>query len=414
MDSGDIKIIDFDFFTEIREAPIELLGLSKSLKYDRIILKIYFYKGFIMIVTQCEKIENHYRIILDETPFFPEGGGQKGDDGTINGIKVSDVQKIDGKIVHFTEEPINVGAEAECDVDLEKRFDKAQNHTGEHIVCGIAHNLYGYENVGFHLDNEKVTFDLSGKLTDDEMKKLELLANKVVWQNKRIIIHNPTPEELPNFTYRSKLELTEDVRIVEIEGVDFCACCAPHVERTGEVGVIKFLNWFPHRGGMRIEMVCGERAFRDYDALHGMNAMIMKELSASRTETASKVHEICEINGALKAELSQLRREKALSEMTVQETEKAAFTFAEGADYELLRECINKMKECTGKICFAFSENDDGVIYTIYSGERDIMPVARAFNAEFSGRGGGRDGFAQGRVNVSKEILVAKSDKFVV
>ena len=201
--------------------------------------------------------------VLDKTAFFPEGGGQTSDTGYIDGVKVNDVQIKDGVIYHYLESDIEVGKTVECKLLWDERFRKMQNHSGEHIISGIVHSLYGFDNVGFHLSKAEMTMDFDGVLTREDLLKIEKLANAAVWQNVKFNCYYP--ESLENLEYRSKLDLTEDVRIVEIEGYDRCACCAPHVNTSAEIGVIKILDFCKLRGGVRLFVKCGSDALDDYN-----------------------------------------------------------------------------------------------------------------------------------------------------
>lgn len=230
--------------------------------------KLYYHdshsREFTATVLSCEEKVNAkgkkegYRVVLDRTLFFPEGGGQFGDRGWIDGMKVTDTQEKNGVIYHETEAPIAVGAEVKGELDYKERFSRMQQHTGEHMLSGIIHRLYGYDNVGFHLGAAETTMDFNGELTPEQVREVENLANQAVWDNIPVEILYPTKEELASMDYRSKIEIEGQVRIVRIEDVDMCACCAPHVSRTGEVGMIKVISCDRHRGGCRMTIQCGD------------------------------------------------------------------------------------------------------------------------------------------------------------
>ena len=216
-------------------------------------------------VIACEKREGGYAIELNRTAFFPEGGGQYADPGTLAGLKVLDVQIEDGRILHMTDEPLTVGSTIKGILDAEERFVRMQNHSGEHILCGIAHARWGAENVGFHLGDREMTMDLDIPLTEEQLAELELAGNRAVWANAAITAEYPDEKALADLPYRSKLDLTDNVRIVTIEGVDACACCAPHVKRPGEIGAIKIVSAIHHKGGMRLWVLCGAWAICLFD-----------------------------------------------------------------------------------------------------------------------------------------------------
>ena len=208
-----------------------------------------YIKTFDAVVLSCEEKDGAYFIVLNQTSFFPEGGGQYADKGTIGEATVLDVQIKDEIITHKIDKPINVGESVTCKIDWDTRFSRMQHHTGEHIVSGVIHNIYGYNNVGFHLNDHIVTLDTDGPLNEQDIAKIELEVNKVIYANKKINVIYPSASELSNYDYRSKLDITENVRLVEIEGVDLCACCAPHVAQTGEIGIIKIISFIPYKKG---------------------------------------------------------------------------------------------------------------------------------------------------------------------
>ena len=242
-------------------------------------------------VMSCEWNEkkNCYEVILDQTVFFPEGGGQYADTGILGTAKVLDVQEKEGQIIHYTDQPLDAGTEVEGRIDYPERFSQMQQHTGEHIVSGIVHRTFGYDNVGFHLGQELVTMDFNGTFTEEELQNVELEANEAVVKNLPILITYPSREELEQLEYRSKKELTGQVRIVEIPGYDVCACCAPHVKLTGEVGIIRLIDAIKYKGGTRVTMVCGFRALKDYRMKESNIREISRMLSAKPEESAQAV-----------------------------------------------------------------------------------------------------------------------------
>ena len=209
-------------------------------------------RDFTAKVLSCAGMNGKYELVLDKTAFFPGGGGQAPDSGKIGGARITDVFERGGDVVHIADAAVPEGQEVSCGIDWETRFRRMQNHSGEHIVSGIVHRLFGYDNVGFHMGDHTVTLDFSGELSPDDVQRIETLANLAVYQNLPVTTAFHTPDELSSLSYRSKLEFTGAVRLVTIPGVDCCACCAPHVEYTGEIGIIKILDAQRHRGGMRL------------------------------------------------------------------------------------------------------------------------------------------------------------------
>ncbi len=360
---------------------------------------IYSYtKEFFATVISCEEKDGAYFVVLDQTAFAPEGGGQGADTGKIEDANVLDVQIKDDIVHHKTDKPFKIGARVFCEIDWDKRFLRMQNHSAEHLVSGIIHNLYGYNNVGFHLSDSLVTLDCDGHLTEEDIRKIELEANKAIYANKKINILFPSADELVNYDYRSKLDITENVRLVEIEDYDLCACCAPHVATTGEIGVIKILNFIPYKKGTRMEMVAGLLAFNDYWGLHNSTKSIMNLLSAKRTEIVDSVERVYNELNTLKYENKKLSAELALSQMKKHPINDGVCVFVKNASYDELRNCSNTLID-EFAYCYAFSNTDENnYIYTVASKENTVREKVQELNKKFNGKGGGRDFYAQGKI----------------
>lgn len=367
------------------------------------------------VLACCEAKNNCYEIILDSTAFFPEGGGQKSDVGMIGAAKVYDVQIVDDEIIHYAGSGVAVGEKLHCSIDWKLRFSRMQNHSAEHILCGLIHNRFGYDNSGFHIDGDEVTFDMNGPMTGEEIAEIELLANKVVYENVPIIISFPAPEELANLSYRSKLDLTEGVRLVTIEGYDVCACCAPHVARTGDIGVIKIIDSFPHRGGVRFVMKAGESALADYIMLDSNAKRSMAVLSAKRCETAEFTAELSRKNRELatcvvelKNEITRLYTQKAIAKLnSLSEEEPALLIFTEGLDEVQMRNIINECTLRTNRIVGGFMGNDEEgyrfIISRNKAGEGIALPaLAKKMREEINAQGGGSDLMIQGKIALSQ------------
>lgn len=360
---------------------------------------IYHYiKEFFAFVVSCEEKDGTYIVVLDQTAFAPEGGGQGADKGKIEDANVLDVQIIDNIVYHKVDKPLPVGRRVYCEIDWNTRFLRMQNHSAEHLVSGIIHKKYGYNNVGFHLGDSVVTLDCDGPLTEDDIRNIEIEANKGIYANKKINVLFPLPEELANYDYRSKLDITENVRLVEIEDYDLCACCAPHVASTGEIGVIKIISFIPYKKGTRMEMVAGLLAFKDYANLHNSNKSIMNLLSAKRTETAEVVERVYNELNSVKYENKKLSARLALSQMEKHPITDGVCIFVNNASYEELRNCSNTLIDDYA-YCYAFSNTDgDNYIYTVASKENVVREKVQQLNKAFNGKGGGRDFFAQGKI----------------
>lgn len=360
-------------------------------------------KEFCATVLSCEKTDKGYDVILDQTAFFPEGGGQSADGGTIDGIKVIDAQEKDGTIIHTLEEPVEKGKTVNCSLDWELRFSRMQSHSGEHIVSGIVHSMFGYSNVGFHMSDSLMTVTFDGVLSLDDIAKVEIESNRAIYQNIEIKAINPTKEELEKLEFRSKIELGDDARIVIIGDVDSCACCAPHVLRTGEIGLIKIINSYAYKQGTRIEMLAGSQALYDYMALNSANKELMALLSASRDRVNEAVIKQNEQLVALRTQNAQMSKELALLKINPIEVGERLYAIAENLSFDELRYCSNSLLDKGIKTCVLLSQNSDGVAYVVSSKTEDVRAIVKELNEKFQGKGGGKPDYAQGKLSSATE-----------
>lgn len=355
-------------------------------------------------VIACVAKENGYSVVLDKTAFFPEGGGQAGDTGFLNEVRVFDTHEKNGNVYHYTEKELEVGSTVHGKIDWQRRFGFMQNHSGEHIVSGIINKLLGLNNVGFHLGDDAVTIDFDGEISADKLSEIEYLANTAVFENRNIHTYFPTSGELQNINYRSKLNLTENVRIVDIEGYDVCACCAPHVKKTGEIGIIKLLDTMRHRGGIRINMICGYKALEDYNAKYSNISAISALLSAKQNETAAAVERVKNEMSEMKLLIAGLRREvTAYKAANIEKTDGNLCIFEQAMENADLRELVNAaMSKCNG-VCAAFTGDDKhGYNYVIGSNNMDLRKSTKEINAAINGRGGGQPAMIQGSCKASR------------
>ncbi len=363
-------------------------------------------KNFAATVLDCAEGKNGFEIILDRTAFFPEGGGQNADTGFLGGVEVTDVHEKDGRVIHYTNKPLTVGDTVSGEINWDQRFRRMQLHSGEHVVSGIIYKLYGYENVGFHMNGFEATFDAGGELDEDQVRMIECMANQVVWENVPVRATFPESEVLKELRYRSKLDLTENVRIVEIEGYDRCACCAPHVNFTGEIGQIRLLTHMRHRGGTRMTMVCGENALQDSVDKYNTVAAISASLSVKHHQAAEAVEKLKEEAAQAKYELAQLRKAQALKQLEgLEQTDGNLCFFAEDLDTDSLRALVNGAMPFCGGIAAAFSKTEKGWNYIMGSNSTDLRAKAKEINAAISGKGGGSSAMIQGSCTAGvKEI----------
>ena len=367
----------------------------------RVTERLYYFDGhlsrFEARVLSCEAEKDGYAVKLDRTAFFPGGGGQEADEGVIAGQKLLALREEGEDIVHVVEKPLEPGAAVTGELDWPLRFRRMQGHSGEHILSGTVHRLFGYDNVGFHMGAADMTIDFSGELDRDDLRRVELEANRAVWRNVPIRTLLPGPDELAHMEYRSKKELTGQVRIVEIEGVDRCACCAPHAASTGEVGCIKVIDSMRHRGGTRLTLICGEQALLDYQLLHENNARVSAALSAKRQETGAAIERYAAEQEERKAEVTKLKRELLrLKSAELRPTEGCICIFEEDMDLITLRELVNAGSELSGKLCAGFAGRDGDYKYIIGSRTKPLRAMAKEINSAIDGRGGGSDSMLQG------------------
>lgn len=366
-----------------------------------------YMKTFTATVLSCEQSGEDYKVVLDRTAFFPEGGGQSGDIGMLNEIQVFDTKEREGLIYHYTKAPLSEGTKVDGVLDWEERFVRMQQHSGEHIVSGLVNKLYGYDNVGFHLGKEDVTMDFNGVITKEQMKEIEYLANEAVFKNIDIQTICPSEEELKKMTYRSKIEIDGQVRIIKIEGYDCCACCAPHMRKTGEIGLIKLTNLQNYKGGVRISMLSGFRALADYSEKETSVKNIAVSFSAKEHEVCDAVEHLKEEKLSLKQEIAKLQMQLlSYKAKDIPEGEKAVCLMERNLSGNEPRELVNLVLERSAGICAVFAGDDEnGYRYVIGSKTVDTREAAKLMNEKFHGRGGGKPEMVQGSVTGNGEEI---------
>ncbi len=359
---------------------------------------------FTATVVSCEPAEDgkQHRILLDATAFFPEEGGQSADKGTLNDLTVFDVQIQNDLIYHYVAEPLTAGSTVTGHVDWEQRFDFMQQHSGEHIVSGLVHNRFGYNNVGFHLSCNEVTLDFNGELTPEQLREIELRANEIIYQNLPVEISYPSKEELSTLSYRSKIEIEGQVRIVTIPGVDICACCAPHVATTGAIGMIKIVGCQSHRGGVRLTILCGKRALADYNKKQDSVTAVSVALSAKQDLIAEAVQKLKEdilrqqerIN-TLQAQLLEL----SVSTLPAPSEQENAILFVDRMDTIAIRNTVNQLVERYNGYCGVFSGDEEtGYSFIVGSKTKDCKELAQTLRNELGAKCGGNTPMIQGSV----------------
>ncbi|MCD8105706.1 MAG: DHHA1 domain-containing protein [Lachnospiraceae bacterium] len=447
-----------------------------------------YIKEFTATVLDCREGKKGFEMVLSATTFYPEGGGQPYDTGILQSMEetaftkedpaaaelaeigsetgiaatglvgtgsinkeqagmsvaagsmlrsvhVLEVHEKNGELIHYTDAPLATGTTVHGKIDWARRFDLMQQHSGEHIVSGLVHTAYGYDNVGFHMGSDVITIDFNGELDMAALLEIEARANEVIWQNQETHIFYPSAEELKELPYRSKKELTGEVRIVEfpvktplISGTpgksspaaadiditqlpyyaDLCACCGLHVARAGEIGMVKLLSVVKFREGVRVEMISGKRVLDYLNLVNEQNHQISVLLSAKPAHTAEAVKRSMDENFRLKGRVMALE-EKLFSE----EAERLAgagdvLLFEKDMDSEGVRKLAVAVMETCGGRCAVFSDNGDGTFkYAVGEKDGDLRAFVKEMNQALNGRGGGKPFFAQGSVKADAGAIRA-------
>lgn len=359
-------------------------------------------------VLECTEDKQGYKVVLDRTLFYPEGGGQPADMGTLGGVNVLDVHEKNDIITHTTDKPLEVGAEVEGEIDWERRFDLMQNHSGEHILSGVICGKYGCDNVGFHMGKEIITIDLNTKIPDADLPWLEEKANEAIWTNAPVGIRYPSKEELDALEYRSKKELEGQVRIVNVGEYDCCACCGTHVKLAGEIGQIKIIGAQNYKGGTRLELLCGKRALQDYRKKNDVANEAGRLLSVPGVKADSAVKNLLAERDELIQTLNQLKwkyfTQKA--EQVAEGTENILF-FGDGLNSKDMTHFADLLLKKGAKRTAVFSKNGEGFAFVLLSTEKDARTFADEMKEPFGCKGGGKPDAVQGRVGADKKELMA-------
>ena len=363
-------------------------------------IKLYYQDAFLRrfdaAVLDCVPDKKRWLVTLDRTAFYPEGGGQGADQGTLGGVNVLDVHEKDGVIYHTCDGPLTAGETVAGQIDWDRRFDHMQQHSGEHIVSGMLCSTYHCDNTGFHMGADTVTIDYNADIPWEGVLEIERRANRYIWENHPIVIRYPEPAELAALPYRSKKALEGPVRITEFPGADMCACCGTHVETSGQVGLAKFIGWQKFRDGVRLEVLFGQRAL-DYLALNWQqNSAIGRELSVKPDATHAAVTRLKEELSAVKQRCDALETEHFASLAAQYDGAGNVLLVQPPMESDAARRlCDMTAARCGGR-CAVFAGQDGAYKYAVIHPGADIRELIKTMNAALNGRGGGRDGFAQG------------------
>ena len=365
-------------------------------------------RTFAAEVISCEQAEKGFEVILNATAFYPEGGGQACDLGTLGGANVLDVRERGEEIIHLCDRALEVGALVQGTIDWDRRFDLMQQHSGEHMVSGVIHRRWGYHNVGFHMGSEVITIDFDGVIPAEELPSIEAEVNTGIWADLPIRCWYPDKEELATVGYRTKKQLPWPVRIVEVPEFDKCACCGTHVQRTGEIGLVKLFTSIGCRGGSRMEMACGQRALSLLNQAFDQNRQVSQAFSAQITETGAAARRMNET-----LEQEKLRCAALQKKIFGFIAERYAgcgdiLHFEENLDSVQIRLLADIIAEhCGGRAAVFSGDDGSGYAFAIITRQGDLRPFGKAMTAALNGRGGGKPLFQQGRVSASQAAIEA-------
>ena len=373
---------------------------TKKLYYDN-----PFLRRFAAVVTSCEEAKGGWAVTLDQTAFYPEGGGQPYDTGTLGGAQVREVREKDGVIVHLCDAPLAAGAAVEGTIDWARRFDHMQQHSGEHICSGLICARFHCDNVGFHMGADAVTIDFNADIPWEALLEIEAEANRYIYEDHPIDIRLCRGAALDAIDYRSKKTLAGDVRIVSFPGADCCACCGTHVASSGQVGLVKFLSVQKFREGVRIELLCGGRALRYLSACWEQDVRVAQALSVKPAASFAAVERLLGELSALKLRCARLE-EAAFAQIAAQYEGKGdVLLFEDEMNGDSVRRLCDAVANACGGRCAVFAGAGNTWKYAISQADGDLRALTKALNAALCGRGGGKPNFAQGSVNAARAAI---------
>ena len=368
-------------------------------------------KTFTATVTGCRQDPLGWLITLDATAFYPEGGGQACDLGTLGEARVLDVQEREDEILHLCDRPLPVGTAVAGNLDWERRFDLMQQHSGEHILSGLVNQAYGFHNAGFHVGRGAMEIDFDGIIPAEDIPALEERANRVIWENLPIHCHIPDPDTLSKTPYRTKRSLPWPVRLVQIPDTDSCACCGVHVAATGEIGLLKILSCVKFRQGVRLELVCGKRAWDYLQQVFHQNRQVSQLLSAKPLETGEAAKKLQEALAAEKFRCAGLQKQVFTGIAKDYVNQSNVLHFASPLEPGQVRELADGIAQvCTGWAA-VFSPREGGFHYCLASRDGDLRQLGKDMTAALNGRGGGKPNFQQGTLTAGEAEIRAFFEK---
>lgn len=365
-----------------------------------------YVKEFDAVVRTCEPLANgRYGVVLDWTAFYPEGGGQPSDTGTLGAARVLRVSESAERIVHETDVPLEDGAKVHGVLDWDRRYSLMQQHTGEHIFSGLVNRRFGYDNVGFHMSGREMVVDWNGVMTWEQLLEVERQTNEMIWQDLPVLSLWPAPGQLDHMDYRSKKALSGAVRIIEIPGCDICACCGTHVSRTGEIGLVKVLDFIHYKGGVRVTLTAGRCAVEDYGRKQEWMNRLKDIFSVPPEGVVEAAERVRQNESDLRYQMGQMRL-RFLEEKAAMRPAADVPLLVFEADLspdEVRKYCTKLYERGAGSVVMVCSGADDpGYAYAVGSAAVDVRPLGKALNAALDGRGGGSAMMVQGSLKAKK------------
>ncbi|WMI81630.1 alanyl-tRNA editing protein [Anaerotignum sp. MB30-C6] len=363
---------------------------------------------FTACVLSCEAVKGGcYHIILDKTLFYPEGGGQPGDQGILGGVVIFDVHEKNGDIIHYGEKPLEVGIEVNGEIDWKHRFDLMQNHSGEHIISGIICKKYNCDNVGFHMGKDSITIDFNTQIPTEDLPWLEEKANEAIWKNTPIAISYPNKGDLEALEYRSKIELAGEVRIVQAGEYDCCACCGTHVKLAGEIGMIKVIGAQNYKGGTRLELLCGKRGLSNYRNVHQAASEVGRALSVPAENISKGVNKLLLEKDTLIQEMKKWKWDSFLNKIEkLPEDGENVLILEEGLNGRDMTALADLAAEKNDGRAMVLTPSDNGFAFVLVSRKMDARKIAEELKKDFDCKGGGKDQAVQGKLSGNEDEVV--------
>ncbi|MBQ2061434.1 MAG: alanyl-tRNA editing protein [Oscillospiraceae bacterium] len=366
-----------------------------------------YQRKFQGVVLSCEERKGRYDVVLDRTAFYPEGGGQPADHGTLGGAKMLDVHEKDGVITHTCDGSLPVGMTVTGEIEWARRFDHMQQHSGEHIVSGMLCAAYHCDNTGFHLGADTVIIDYNADISWEGLMEIERRANKYIWEDHPFRVLWPTAEELRGLPYRSKKELTGQVRIAFFPGADMCACCGTHVASSGQVGLVKFLSCQKFRDGVRLELVCGQRALNYLSRCWEQSVLTGQAMSVKPQDSFAAVERMQRELGETRLRCAQLEEDVFARIAEEHRGRGDVLLIRPPMTSDAARKLCDAVSSLCGGRCAVFAGDGASYKYAVIYPGHDIRDFIKSLNTALNGRGGGRDGFAQGSAQTTEADIRA-------